>query len=312
MLVENYTNCKELSLNQWLELIATPVNERKLRIIDYQFPTNELYEEYINTIVNRTDQEIKLLLKSFLIDAGHLDADKKIHSSICNYYSNDEAKKLIDNSIFLTKMFSMKAPWASIHWVIDLLPHHPDKAIQTLESYYQAHCQFIPDGRSTGLFDSIELIRLKYIKHYLPVKETLLNLSARDFELLSAYLYFKKDYEIKLTPKTRDGGYDILAIKTTPRKTETIYIECKRYSNNIGVSHIRKLLGTLIVNNATTTVFIATTYFTKPAEQEARASKRLELLNIEEFDYDMRKYVDYNWVYHISNYINESKKTLFT
>lgn len=74
------------------------------------------------------------------------------------------------------------------------------------------------------------------------------------------------------------------------------------------MDYIRKLLGKLVSEKATKTVLIATTYFTKPAIDESNKSQRLELINIEEFDYDMRKYVDYNWVYNIPNYINELKR----
>lgn len=301
-------NCEQLTLDEWLKYIYIPEDERDFSIIDYQFPTKKIYQMYLDNIEDRTDKDIKFLLRLFLLDTVYLESDKELCKTILNYHTKENIKHLSENYIFIEKLFSIKPPWPSIIWILDLLPHNPDKAIQVIQSYYRAHCQYLPDGRSTGLFDAIEIIKLKYIKHYLPVKESLLNLDFREFEFLCAYLYKKKNYEINVTKTSRDGGYDIVAYKNNQRENIKIFIECKRYTNNISVGYIRKLLGKLVSEKATKTVLIATTYFTKPAIDESNKSQRLELINIEEFDYDMRKYVDYNWVYNIPNYINEIKR----
>lgn len=301
-------NCEQLTLDEWLKYIYIPEEERDFSIIDYQFPTKKIYQMYLDNIEDRTDKDIKFLLRLFLLDTVYLESDRELCNTILNYHTKENIKYLSENYIFIEKLFSIKPPWPSIIWILDLLPHNPDKAIQVLQSYYRAHCQYLPDGRSTGLFDAIEIIKLKYIKHYLPVKESLLNLDSREFEFLCAYLYKKKNYKISITKTSRDGGYDIVGYKNNQRENIKIFIECKRYTNNISVGYIRKLLGKLVSEKATKTVLIATTYFTKPAIDESNKSQRLELINIEEFDYDMRKYVDYNWVYNIPNYINELKR----
>lgn len=293
-----------LSLDEWLELISIQKQENSEYVIDYQFVTQAHYNEYINTIYRR---DIKPILKLFLIGNVYMNSDEGLRSSLLRPEFNGK-KELIKESEFLQRLFSLEPPWLSIKWIIDLLPRYPQLAIQSIRAYTIAHIQYLPDGRATGLNDAINIIKAKYMEHSLPVRQTLLNLNPRDFELLVGYLYYKKGYIIKITSKTRDGGYDILAEKNTVREHKRLYIECKLHSSNIGVPIVRNVLGTLSIENATKSVIVASSYFTKPAYEEARKSKRVELIDIELFDKEMRTVIDYNWVFNISDYIKEMNK----
>ena len=215
---------------------------------------------------------------------------------------------MITDSLFLKQIITLNPAWPSIEWILDLLPRFPQKALEVLTAYSLAHCLFITDGRATGLNDVISIIKAKYMEHPLPIKESLLSITPREFELLVAYLYKKKRYKVTITSQSRDGGYDVIAEKNNIRENEKLYIECKRYSNNIGVVIARQVLGTLTINNATKAVIICSSHFTKPAKDAAAESKRLELIDIDNFDMEMRTNVDYNWISKISTYINEIKK----
>ncbi|EAM6242828.1 hypothetical protein ER541_23255, partial [Salmonella enterica] len=57
-------------------------------------------------------------------------------------------------------------------------------------------------------------------------------------------------------------------------------------------------------------VVVATSYFTKSARNESQKSNRLELINIDEFDKDMRKYVDVHWIGKIQEYVSAIRKEL--
>lgn len=53
-------------------------------------------------------------------------------------------------------------------------------------------------------------------------------MSSRDFELFVAEIFEKRGFSVKITPKTRDGGKDIIATKADPIPY-TLIIECKHW-----------------------------------------------------------------------------------
>ncbi|ELQ6222335.1 restriction endonuclease, partial [Cronobacter turicensis] len=110
--------------------------------------------------------------------------------------------------------------------------------------------------------------------------------------------------------KTRDGGFDFIAEKGSDRDHEILYVECKLHRNKIGVEIARKTLGLLNITNATKSVIITSNDFTREAKKVAQVSKRLELINIDNFDKDMRKYVDARWVFRIDGYILEMESNI--
>ncbi|BCV35858.1 hypothetical protein TUM17377_11860 [Shewanella chilikensis] len=302
---------EKLSLKEWLDYVNVPKDERDFDILDCQFATDVHLEEYISSVQQRSDEEIKYLLSLFLIEAGHLGHDQQIRSSLLQL-PTEEQDRLMSRSTFLQRIVRIggkQPPWPSILWVVDLLPEHPQQAIDAINSYFQAHCAFMPDGRMHGISDAEELIRAKYMQHALPVKQILLDRASRDFELLVGYLYSQKGYSVEITPRSKDGGYDVLAEINSDRSHERLHIECKRHEQKIGVQIVRQVLGTLNIHNATKAVIVATTGFTKPAKNEAHKSKRIELIDINEFDSEMRENVDYQWPLKIPRFLMDMQKT---
>lgn len=296
---------EELSLEEWLCHIKIPKKERKFEIIDYQFPTDKQLNEYIDTIHHRSDDEIKHLLSLFLIDGGTLGYDKTLREWLFSLSKEDFIKQTKNHSFLnrLTTLSKSSPPWPSITWIIDLLPYFPQHAIDAIDSFFLAHCLYMPDGRIHGISDAEAIIRAKYMNHPLPVRETLLQMPSRDFELIVGHLYKAKGYKVTVTPRSKDGGYDVLAEKNSKREQERLHIECKRYEQRVGVEIVRKVLGTLSVRNATKAVLVTSSSFTKPAIEEAHLSKRMELISSDDFDSEMRKHVSFNWVRQTSSYI---------
>jgi len=302
---------KLLTLDEWIELAMTPEKKRKHLILDCQFPTDEHLEEYLKTIDKRSDKEIKSLLSQFLIPCGHLGHDEHVKESILAM-DPERRKTILEISSFIRRLFNMSKdshPWQGITWIVDLLPHWPQEAINALDAYFQAHCQMMPDGRMQGLSDAKAIIKRKYLEHNLPVKETLLNLTPRDFELLVAYLFMKKGYDTNITPRSKDGGYDVIAEKQNDREHERLHIECKRYEEKVGVKIVRAVLGTLIIRNATKAIIVTSSSFTETAKKEAYESKRLELMDLKAFDSDMRSFTSIDWPSHVSQYLMEIRKS---
>ena len=81
------------------------------------------------------------------------------------------------------------------------------------------------------------------------------------FEEFCCKLFNMNNFKAKTTPKTGDGGRDII-IKDYKG---TIYVECKHYNihNKIGTNLIHKLISSCVVDNIERGIFITTSTYTK-------------------------------------------------
>lgn len=97
--------------------------------------------------------------------------------------------------------------------------------------------------------------------------EFLRQLNPRKFEELIAELFKSKGYEVQLTPKTKDGGKDIIATYKSAFGHQIFIIECKRYSekNKVGVELVRGLYGVKQAENYNQAILVTTSTFSKPA-----------------------------------------------
>jgi len=97
----------------------------------------------------------------------------------------------------------------------------------------------------------------------------------------------EKGWEIELTKQTRDGGFDILAIRTTsPGFTIKMVIECKLYGvgNAVGCPMVDRIVGVARREHADAAMIITNSRFTNVAwERWQEATKRdLTLVDREE------------------------------
>jgi HJR/Mrr/RecB family endonuclease len=93
--------------------------------------------------------------------------------------------------------------------------------------------------------------------------QKLMSLSSFEFEEFVADLYLAKGFDVKLTPRTGDGGKDIIL-----RKDNEIYlVECKRYheKNKVSRPAIQKFHSALMDMDAKEGFFVTTSFFTQPA-----------------------------------------------
>jgi len=94
-------------------------------------------------------------------------------------------------------------------------------------------------------------------------------ISPREFEELLADLLKDMGWEVELTPKTRDGGSDILAYLNTEVGRLLCLVEAKHYREDrkIGVDLIRTLYGTLCDAQANSAMLVTTSSFTSGAKE---------------------------------------------
>jgi len=96
----------------------------------------------------------------------------------------------------------------------------------------------------------------------------LLRLTSREFEEFIAALWRRLGYSVTLTAATRDGGYDVAAIRGGEADVRFL-IECKRYAKNrsVDVSVVRSLHGVISDQGATKGILATTSTISGPAQK---------------------------------------------
>lgn len=282
------------TLDEWLELLLSK-NDKEI-IPSNHMPSEEMLEEYLFTIHNRTDDEVKNLIRKFLIHSGNFGMDKSNLDiyNFCRKSNNDEHKVIFNDmskSEYYRRLSEGEYAWEGITWILDLIPHHPQKAIYAINSYLFSHLSYLPDSAIYGLNDAMALIRAKFIEIKQP-RALLLNLNPEQFEWLIEELYEKMGYRTELTPYHKDGGVDIIAEKDELGNKEKIFIQCKRYKNKIGVNAIRELRGVVIDQKVNKGVLICCSDFTRGAIKE-KAS--LELIGYKELNKLLNAHLGTYW-----------------
>jgi Restriction endonuclease len=102
------------------------------------------------------------------------------------------------------------------------------------------------------------------------------SIGSREFEYLIASIFRSAGFSVELTPQTRDGGFDFLAVENHTLLGESmILVECKRYSrhNRVGIGIVQRMLGTVNQYRATKGLIVTTSTFTRDAMKCAEVSK---------------------------------------
>lgn len=97
----------------------------------------------------------------------------------------------------------------------------------------------------------------------------LYELTSRGFEELVAELLGRLEYEVTLTPASKDGGKDIYAAKKDHLGSFLYIVECKKYAPDhpVGVGLVRQLNGVVQAEQATAGILATTSFFTKGAKE---------------------------------------------
>jgi restriction system protein len=123
------------------------------------------------------------------------------------------------------------------------------------------------------LFTNIELEILAYFGRH---PELLFSLPPRKFEEVVATVFRNSGFTVELTPETRDGGIDIIAIQKNGFAGSTLHlVECKRYlpENKVGVGIVQRMLGVVEQHRATQGIIVTTSSFSLDAKVCAQSSQ---------------------------------------
>lgn len=106
-----------------------------------------------------------------------------------------------------------------------------------------------------------------------------INLNGYQFEREVAELYRKIGYQAEVTPKSGDGGVDII-LKSAD---ERIAVQCKHHKNKVGPNDIRALQGVVHNGNYTSGIFVSLNGFTPTVPNEVRLGKeRIMLITLDD------------------------------
>lgn len=310
-----YIETDDMALSKWLQLLDKP--PKGAAFIDYKFLSEQHKTEYLAQIQQKSDAEVKSLIRHFLIPSTCLGCDKTILKTLLVMGKQDPEKfqGLAQQEFIrrLLKSFGTRKSlsWEGITWVLDLLPHFPRLALEGLNAYFMAHAQWLPDGRLEGLSDAMELIHAKFIgdpERSQDKTEIFYKMDSRGFECIVERLYNSMGYETELTPPRSDGGRDVIARKRETGKKEDLRVECKRHTKPVGIEFARRLLGVVSSDKATKGVLVASVGFTKGAREFARLNPRIELVSGTELIVLLNEYLGSKWIIHLERLVAESLK----
>lgn len=117
---------------------------------------------------------------------------------------------------------------------------------------------------------SVHFEPLRLVDRVLRRPESMLDMTARDFEVFVASLVDQLGFEeVTLTPSSNDGGRDVIATKRMHGLSILFAFECKRYGpdHTVGPAVVRALLGTIVQRSTRSTmgVLVTTSRFTSGA-----------------------------------------------
>ena len=114
----------------------------------------------------------------------------------------------------------------------------------------------------------------------------------RKFEEIVAELLYSKGFEVRLTKRTKDNGYDILALQKISGFPLKFLVECKRSKKNIGIGIIRSFCDVIRREQANMGIIFTTSYFSKDSQR--RKSEMGTILDFKDREDIIAWVIDYS------------------
>lgn len=308
---------REIPLDKWIELIRKP--PRGKIFIRNMFPSDTHKEEWLRTAHARSEDEVKLLLRHFLVSTGSnpmdaLDAqflilkleDKNAPVPATDLREHD--RRLIAH----VRSEGRYPVWEGIGWIIDLLPQHPRMALNVIDAFFHAYWDRVTDNYLSGLFDAQAIIRSRYIESSHTADQAtrvLLGLDWRELELLCGVAYEHMGFQVIVTPKGNDDGVDVFASDHTPGQKGLVVVQSKKWdkSNPVGKTEVRELMGTIGLHKATKGVLVTTGRYERGAFKMAGDDPRIELLDRQEILLLLNEHCGADWFTRVDRLMSSIK-----
>lgn len=166
-------------------------------------------------------------------------------------------------------------------WNLDITPtiEIPNPSASQVEGIKPTEAGLGPEQESALV--SVDSLPLHLIARILRAPHEVKNLSPRQFEEFIAETLSQLGFtDVILTPRSRDGGKDVIASHKVNNIPLSFYFECKHYAegNKVQLETLRALLGTLAHDAQTVNkgVLVTTSTFTKGAREFILGEARLD------------------------------------
>ncbi|TCD05864.1 restriction endonuclease [Pedobacter frigidisoli] len=168
-----------------------------------------------------------------------------------------------------------------------LLDNFPELLENEKEKLELTSYDFVPDELPEAdkiiIYKEIPRIKLRLEQIYHDHKK-LYELRPREFEELMAELMVLDGWQVELTKQTRDGGHDLICLKSMDDMEFKLIGECKRNAaaRKIGVGILRELQTVISDESAHKGAIFTTSYFTKDSVSYSKKydPKKIELRDI--------------------------------
>lgn len=272
----------------------------------YNYPLSKKGAYYMGVLSGSAKIECKKCCHCFHIDASDLDVDqvgsdeRQMGQEV--FYGGDVELNCpkCGNSIIISyeaSEYPIGAPNYSetcakgaqiVEGFSDIDVHFEDE----FYSFDEKSLLYLPEEKKviTNLCDGISELLIEVNKN----PTILYNVTPRKFEELIAHIFSLHGFKVDLTKQTRDGGKDIIAIRSDLGIRSKFIIECKRYTstNPVGVELVRALYGVQAQEGANKSILATTSRFTPDAQKFAKTNNTTEWsMDLKDFN-DIRMWVD--------------------
>lgn len=305
---------KGTSLDEWLELLRKPAGGKIF--VRNMFPTDAHKSEWLKTAHLRPENDVKLLLRFFLVSTGSnsmdgLDAQFLI-SRLRDRTFNRELREHDRRLLFHARSGGKYPVWEGLGWVIDLLPQHPRMALNVIDAFFHTYWSQVTDNYLSGLFDAQAIIRNRYIESAHTTDSAtrvLLGLDWRELEWLCGAAYEHMGFQVVVTPRGNDDGVDVFAASHTPGQKGLVVVQAKKWhdSNPVGKGEVRDLVGTMDLQRATKGVLVTTGRYEAGALQIDKQDPRIELIGRDEILQLLNEHCGADWFTRVDRLITSMK-----
>lgn len=296
--------------------------KKKTEIIDlysisqlknYNKTLNDINSSYldikttISKIQDKYDLKIKADIEKF-ISEGNINDKNKLEF----FYNQQKWVEIIKNQKF--DSFTELKPVIDIHQLI--YKEEPSKYLHyeniidvLLSGSYERTTEIIgknpfidtvydilpyeslPAENQIILFDESSRVK-RIITDIYNDNDQIFTIQPHEFEDMVAELLRAQNFETEITKRTRDGGYDIIAVQSIGDFPIRFLIECKRYAKKrkVSVDIVRSFRDVVNTENANKGIIITSSYFSPDAE-DYRARHSPYALDFKDHD-DVIKWVN--------------------
>jgi restriction system protein len=298
----------------WLAEVQAPEDERSPWLDRGRFPSEAVREAVLAPGCLLDAETKRTVLRELLpqglgvvgSDVRHYDLlEAQGFDRIASGEANEYERRLVRARLGRQRA----APLPDLTWVLDLVDWRPRIAMEVMRAYLLAHGWVANDQVIDGIDDALAFVRRHYVQPAAIKGADLLDtLSGRELELLAGALWRDRGFEVLVTPRTRDGGFDVHARRPAAGERTTLLIECRSGRQKQAVSDIRALAGVLADARASGAVLISLGGFTAgpgSAMEFAGRNPQIELIDRTGFSQMLAESWGESWTSSLDRHITD-------